>query len=93
MTWVRLVNNNIQRRVRGTVDQLQTLIGVLVHDYGHAGNEHENGWYRYLTIVTVVQDYNRLLFRGFSIFPLMFRNEDPEKCLLLVLERECGLKI
>jgi len=56
MTWVCLVDNNIQRPVRGTVDQLQTLMGILVHDYRHAGNKHENGWYRYLTVVTLIQE-------------------------------------
>jgi len=68
-------------------------MGVFVHDYRHARNKHENGWYRYLTVITLVQDHNGLLLRGFTIFPLMFGNEDPKKCLLLVLESKCGLKI
>src|SRR2546423_15246780 len=94
MTWVRLVDNNIQRRVRGTVDQLQTLMGVLVHDYRHASNKHENGRYRNLTVITLVQDHDGFLLRGFAILPLMFGNEDPKKCLSpLALERECAFEI
>src|SRR6266480_1884743 len=93
MTWICLIKNNIQGSVCGTIDQFQTLVRVLVHDNWHAGNKGENGRYRYLTVISLTQDHKGFLLRGFAIFPLMLRNEDPKRRLLLLLERECAFEI
>jgi len=94
MAWVPLIDNNIQRRVRGTTDQLQTLMGVLVHDYRHASNKHENGRYWYLTFITLIQDYDGFLLHESAIPPLIFGNKDPKKCFSpLALEREYAFEI
>ncbi|KAH8743877.1 hypothetical protein F5883DRAFT_31626 [Diaporthe sp. PMI_573] len=47
MARVNLIENNVQYRVAGTVDQLQALVDVRVHDDGHARDEYEDRrhWY------------------------------------------------
>lgn len=65
---------------------------VLVHHDLHARNEQENGWYRNVTVIPLVQDHEGLL-RGFSTFPLMFGNEDLKKRLLLPLEGKYAFDI
>lgn len=82
MAWVNLVENNVQNRVSGTIDQLQALLDLLVHDDWHTGNKHEDGWYQYITVISLVQDHEGIILRGFTIFPLIFGNEDLQKLLL-----------
>jgi hypothetical protein len=76
MTWVRLVKDNFQRHVTGTVHQLKAHMSVLVHYDGHTGNEHEYRWHRYSAVVSVTQDHDGLLLSRLATFPFVLRYED-----------------
>ena len=93
MAWVRLIKNNIQHRISGTINQLQTLVNILVHNDWHARNDHKDGRYRYLTVISLAQDHKGLLLRRFAIFLLIVGNENPKGRLLLPLERQYAFEI
>ena len=68
-------------------------MGVLVHDDGHARDEHEDRRNRYRTVVTVAHHHERLLLCRLPIFPLVLGNEDSHRCLPLLLKRQHGLDV
>jgi hypothetical protein len=92
MTRIRLVENDVQGRVACAADQLQTLVDVLIHNDGHAGDELEDGWHWDSTVIHVVHENERLP-RGFAVFPLMLGDEFSEQRPPPLLERQRGFHV
>lgn len=74
---VCLVENDVQRRVAGTIDKFQALEGFLIDDDGHPRHEHEDGRDRNGAVVSVTEHRKRFL-RRLAVFPLVFGHENPE---------------
>ena len=90
---VGFVKDNVQRFITGTVHKFQALVGVLVDNDGHAGDEHEDGRHRDSAVVSLAQHHQGLFFRRLTLLPLVLWNEDPKKTLPLGLERQDRLGI
>ncbi|EXA28410.1 hypothetical protein FOVG_19984 [Fusarium oxysporum f. sp. pisi HDV247] len=89
----RLVEDDVKRRVTGPVDQLQTLMGVVVHDDGHPWHEHEDAWYWYRAVFALVQHHGGFFLARQTVPPLMLGDEDSHHRPLLDLERQGRLHV
>ncbi|PNY18821.1 Uncharacterized protein TCAP_07500 [Tolypocladium capitatum] len=90
---VRLVDDDFHRRVVAAVDQLQPLVGVLIHDDGHPWHEHEDGRHRDRAIVALVQHHDGLFLGRQADLPLVLGDEDAYRRPLLDLESYGSLYI
>src|SRR5687767_1625410 len=93
MPWVGLVENDSYRLVSGTIDELKALKRVMIHDDRHAGDEHEDGRHRNSAVVALAEHHDGFLLRRLTVFPLVLGNEDVERGVPLLLERECCLYV
>jgi hypothetical protein len=55
--------------VASSIDKLEALVGIPVHDDWHAGNEHKDGRDWYGAVVPLVQDQERLFLRRLAVCP------------------------
>ncbi|RSL75852.1 hypothetical protein CDV31_017400, partial [Fusarium ambrosium] len=88
MARVRLVEDDVKRRVTGPIDKFQALMGIVVHDDGHPWHEHEDAWYWDRAIIALVQHHDGFFLRRQAVLPFVLGYEDAHHRPLLDPERQ-----